>query len=117
MSAIVKSAENIMALREGIFRLSEADRDRIATILYTMEPSVRQNFSNVNNTGINLEKLSDTTFSVLRELVNECLLQMRKALEINDLGRDLMKLPGKSPSKFPTVFLKPLIRLQLIDFC
>ena len=96
MSAIVKSAEDIMELREAICRLPAADRDKIATILYTIEPSVCQNSSNVINIGINLEDISDTTFSTIRELVNECLLQMRKALEIKDLGQDLMKLPGIS---------------------
>ena len=100
MSGFMKSAEDIMTLREGIFRLSEADRDRITEILYVIDPSVRRNSPNVHNIGINLVELSNSSFFALREHVNGCLLRMRKALEIKDLGQDLMKLPGK-------IFLKP----------
>ena len=100
MSAFIKSSENIMVLREAIFELPDAERDRIATIMYVIDPSVRQNSSYMNNIGINLAELSDSSFTALREYVNGCLLQMRKALEIKDLGRDLMKLPGKSLSEF-----------------
>ena len=92
---VIKSAENIMALKEAIFRLPDAERDKIATILYVIEPSVRRNSPNMDNIGIDLDDLSDTTFSALREHVNGCLLQMRKQIEIRDLARDLIKLPGK----------------------
>ena len=95
MSGLVKSAENIMALREAIFRLPDGERDKIATILYVIEPSVGRNSPNMDNIGIDLDDLSDTTFSALIEHVNGFLLQMRKQIEIKDLARDLIKLPGK----------------------
>ena len=98
MSGFVKSPEAIMSLREAFFRLSDAERDRISTILYVIDPSVRRHSPDMNHIGINLEELSESTFSGLREHVNGCLLQMRKELEIHDLARDIIKLPGKSPN-------------------
>ena len=100
MSGYIKSAEDIMSLREAIFRLPNADRDKIATILFVIEPSVRRNSSDMNNIGINLEELSNTRFFELREHVNDCLLRMRKEIESKELARDLIKLPGKSLSEF-----------------
>ena len=101
MSTTMRSAQDILSLREDIFSLNDADRDTMATILYFKDPSVGANSTDINDVGINLEELSDDTFRELREYVNCCLLRIRKELEIRDLGRDIMMLPGK----FNLIFL------------
>ena len=100
MTPFRRSAEEIKCLRNDIFDLPDGDRDTLSNILYVIEPSVRRNSSGRNNIAINLQEISDESFQGLRDFVNSCFLKMRKKLEIEDLGRDLMKLPGKLISNF-----------------
>ena len=100
MYAFNRSSEAIKSLRNDIFDLPDCDRDTLSTILYVFEPSVRRNSPSRNNIAIDLQEISDENFQCLRDFVNSCFLRMRKELEIQDLGRDLMKLPGKSIFNF-----------------
>ena len=99
MSPFIRSEEDIQSLRDGILILSNAERNRITSIL--------------NDIGINLDEINDKNFQVLQEYVNNCLLEMRKKLETDDLGRDLMKLPGKFLSNFN--FLKLDFPIIVVD--